>query len=180
MCDDINYGPLTQLIGTWQGDKGLDIAPEPDGTEENPYYETITFEAIGDVENAETQTLAIVHYTQVVQRKSNDEVFHHQSGYFTWDTATDEITHSFSIPRGVALIATGKASINDDNICINLRSEASDIAQAPFMQKEARTIGFTQQIIISQKQLSYTQTTMLEIYQRSFEHTDQNTLIGEN
>jgi hypothetical protein len=54
--DDIDYGPLAALVGTWQGDKGMDVAPEPDGTEENPYYETIVFEAAGDVSNAETQT----------------------------------------------------------------------------------------------------------------------------
>ncbi len=51
---DIDYGPLRQLIGTWTGRGGLDIAPEPDGTERNPYYETIVFEAGGDVTNAES------------------------------------------------------------------------------------------------------------------------------
>ena len=56
--DGIDYGPLAALVGTWEGDKGTDIAPEPDGTEENPYYETITFYPAGDVENAETQTLS--------------------------------------------------------------------------------------------------------------------------
>jgi hypothetical protein len=78
---DIDYGPLTALIGTWQGEKGLDVAPEPEGTEENPYYETIVFEAGGDVTNAEIQTLAIVRYRQVVHRKSNGEIFHDQIGY---------------------------------------------------------------------------------------------------
>ena len=44
---DIDYGPLQGLIGDWQGDKGLDVAPEPDGAENNPYYETVVFTAIG-------------------------------------------------------------------------------------------------------------------------------------
>ena len=35
---DIDYGPLAALIGTWEGDKGVDVAPEPDGTEEKLYY----------------------------------------------------------------------------------------------------------------------------------------------
>jgi hypothetical protein len=44
MGDDakIDFGPLEELIGLWQGDKGTDIAPEPDGTEISPYFETIT------------------------------------------------------------------------------------------------------------------------------------------
>jgi len=55
---DFDYGPLTDLIGTWKGNKGIDIAPEPDGIENNPYYETIIFEPIGDVTNAECGTRA--------------------------------------------------------------------------------------------------------------------------
>ena len=34
---EINYGPLTGLIGQWKGDRGIDIAPEPDGTERSPF-----------------------------------------------------------------------------------------------------------------------------------------------
>ncbi len=51
---EVDYGPLAGLIGVWKGDKGLDVAPEPDGSENNPYHETITFTAIGDVTNAES------------------------------------------------------------------------------------------------------------------------------
>ena len=49
IIDGIDYGPLAALIGTWKGDKGVDRAPESDGEERNPFYETITFEAAGDV-----------------------------------------------------------------------------------------------------------------------------------
>ena len=48
--------------------EGVDVAPEPNGTEVNPYYETIVFEALVDVENAESQLLAAVRYLQVVRR----------------------------------------------------------------------------------------------------------------
>lgn len=87
----VNYGPLTELIGAWHGDKGHDISPEPDGTENSPYYETITitFAAAGDVTNAESQRLTALHYRQIVQRKSNDEIFHDQTGYWIWDAERD-------------------------------------------------------------------------------------------
>ena len=77
----IDYGPLTQLVGTWRGDKGIDIAPEPDGDETHPYYETLAFEAIGDVTNAGQQTLVVLHYRQIVQRKIDDAIFHDETGY---------------------------------------------------------------------------------------------------
>ena len=41
MTDITNYDPLAGLIGTWEGGKGLDVAAEPDRTENNPYYETM-------------------------------------------------------------------------------------------------------------------------------------------
>ncbi len=80
MSDPIDYGPLEFLIGTWEGDKGMDISPEPEGSEASPYYEALSFRPIGDVENAESQVLAILRYQQIVRRKSNDEVFHDQTG----------------------------------------------------------------------------------------------------
>ena len=45
------------FFGVWEGDQGVDKAPEPDGEERNPYYEAIVFKAAGDVTNAEKQTL---------------------------------------------------------------------------------------------------------------------------
>ena len=57
------FGPLTNLIGTWQGNKGVDMAPEKDGLDENGYYETIEFVPVDDeIENAEEQELVAVHH----------------------------------------------------------------------------------------------------------------------
>ncbi|MDA0338814.1 MAG: heme-binding beta-barrel domain-containing protein [Proteobacteria bacterium] len=84
----IEYGPLTGLICVWTGDGGMDIAPEPDGTEHNPYFETTTFTASGDVTNAEEQVLSILHYHQIVQRKSTGKVFHDQTSYWMYNPAT--------------------------------------------------------------------------------------------
>ena len=107
IIEGIDYGPLACLVGVWKGDAGTDVSPEPDGDEVNPYYETLVFEAAGDVTNAEEQTLAIVRYHQVVTRKSNDEVFHDQIGYWTWDSASGTIAQSVNIPRVVAVLAGG-------------------------------------------------------------------------
>lgn len=47
---EIDQGPLTGRIGTWEGDKGLDVAPEP----------------AGQVTNADSEVLSVVRYHQVV------------------------------------------------------------------------------------------------------------------
>ena len=76
MEDIIDYGPLQPLIGVWEGNKGLDIAPESDGTTEvDPYSERIVFEEAGCLSNAEKQNLSMLRYHQVVKRKSDDGIF---------------------------------------------------------------------------------------------------------
>ncbi len=180
---DIDYGPLQQLIGTWRGRSGLDIAPEPDGTERNPYFETIVFEAAGDVTNAESQDLAFIHYREVVQRESNDEVFHDQTGYWIWDKDAGLVIHSFVIPRAVAVMAGGRFEDSPDAsgpVTLNVRAAANDtdwqIIQSPFMGSNAKTLEFRQTVTIDKGTLTYSQTTVVDIYGKRFEHTDDNEL----
>lgn len=181
----IDYGPLHALIGTWIGDRGMDIAPEPDGTEENPFYETIVFTPVGDVTNAERQTLSAVHYRQVVKRKSNDEVFHDQTGYWSWDADSGTLSNAFTIPRGVAVLAGGKAQDrgSESKTVIEVEARADDntwgVVQSPFMLENARTIKFRLSLNVDGDALTYAQTTTLDIYGRLFEHTDENTLTRQ-
>ena len=183
---EINYGPLTELVGVWSGDKGVDVAPEPDGTENNPYYETITFTAIGDVTNAEEQVLAAIHYRQVVFRKSDDKVFHDETGYWMWDAKENVIMHSLTIPRAVSIIAGGSHNCEkstDGNTILEVSAGIDDenwkIIQSPFMQKKAKTIKFSHRITVGNGKLSYSETTDIEIYGKLFEHTDQNKLLRQ-
>lgn len=182
--DGVNYGPLAVLIGVWKGDKGVDRAPEPDGEERSPYYETLEFQAAGDVTNAEKQTLSVVHYHQKVFRKSNDEQFHDQAGYWLWDPADDTIVECFTIPRGVALVAGGKAATpaaaGDEvvlEVSANADSQEFGIAQAAFMFQQAKTTGFTHTITVKGDEMRYTEVTLLDIYDKQgYEHKDVNTL----
>lgn len=182
MTTEIDYGPLLALVGTWQGDKGMDISPEPGGVEENPYYETITFEAAGDLTNAETQHLAIVSYHQVVTRKSNDEVFHDQIGYWTWDAATHTIAQSVNIPRVVALLAGGSFDGDTSNasIVLEVRAKKNDpdwgIIESPFMRDSASTLAFEHRVEVTGDSMRYRETTVLDIYGKKFDHTDENEL----
>ena len=182
----LDYGPLAGLIGTWKGDKGMDISPEPDGTETNPFYETIVFEAAGDVENAESQVLTCVRYQQTVQRKSDDEVFHNQVGYWMWDAAAGIVMHSLTIPRAVCVLAGGEvddaASVDREvtlRVSAELGSEDWGIVQSPFMRDNARTVAFEMKLTVAADRLSYAETTSLEIYGKSFAHTDQSELVRQ-
>ena len=181
---DVNYGPLSGLLGVWAGDKGLDVAPDPDGTENNSYYETITYTEIGNVTNAESQCLSVLHYRQIVQRKSDDQVFHDETGYWMWDAKEEMVMHSLVIPRAVCVLAGGTYTGEKNTegrvimeVAANIDDKNWKIIQSPFMQKNAQTISFCQNIIVGNGKLYYSETTMVEIYGKVFEHTDQNELI---
>ena len=180
---DIDYGPLLELIGDWKGDKGIDVAPEPDGAENNPYYETICFTAIGDVDNAETHVLTAVHYRQIVKRISDDKVFHDETGYWMWDAGAGILMHSLTIPRAVSVLAGGSYDGErnaDGSVILKVSAGLNDkdwqIIQSPFMQEYARTTEFHHQITVGSGKLSYAETTIVEIYGKIFEHTDKNEL----
>ena len=184
MIEDVDYGPLACLIGQWKGERGLDISPDDDhadGIERNPFSESITFTAAGDVTNANEQVLAIVRYHQVVIRKSTNKQFHDQIGYWTWDSATGAITHSLTIPRGCALLAGGKASVDAGktifSVAADLENNDYTIAQSDFMLEKARTTAFNMILEVQGDKMSYRESTMLAIYGKSFDHRDKSQLI---
>ena len=179
--EDVDYGPLAVLFGTWKGDEGMDVAPEPDDDERNPYYETIEFSAAGDVTNAEEEVLAVVRDHQEVRRRSTGLVFHDQVGYWLWNSETGEVIQTLTIPRGVTLLAGGKVSVDNDKTVFEVSAAAGNpdfnIIETTFMHKKARTKAFTHRLEVSGDRMSYNETTLLDIYdKRNYEHTDDNTL----
>ena len=116
-----------------------------------------------------------------MKRKSNDQVFHDERGYLLWDAENKTIIQSFTIPRGVAIVA-GCLYVGDPNakeVTFELHaSEKGDwnIAQSPFMRDNAKTTSFMHLVKVYDNKLHYTETMMLDIYGRDFEHTDENTL----
>jgi hypothetical protein len=182
IIDGVDYGPLAALIGSWQGNKGTDIAPEPDGKENNSYYETLCFEAIGDVSNAEQQTLAALRYQQVVYRQSNQKAFHNQTGYWMWDAENKILMQSLTIPRGVCVLAGGSAETNQTSLRVEAYRDDKDwqVIESPFMRDKASTLSYIHQLTVADESLNYQQTTVVDIYGKHFDHTDQNSLTRTN
>lgn len=181
MSSDVDYGPLGALMGTWKGTKGMDISPELNGVGENPYHETVTLLPLGQVTNAEEQTLAVVHYLQVVQRLDNDEVFHHQTGYWMWDSSRQTVMYSASIPRAVTLLAGARLeNFSTDAFKFTVKSEAGledwGVLQSPFMGEKAKTKAFEMDLEFNGVELRYKMNTTVEIYGKIHEHTDGNIL----
>ena len=174
-------GPLALLIGKWEGESGADVAPDPDGIEENAYSETLEFKLVGDVSNAEEQDLGILQYEQIVTRKRDKKLIHHQLGYWTWDAESQTICNGFTIPRRVSVLAGGSVEYLNDKMMIFVEAENGSntwgISEAAFMREKANTKSFSMTLDVEGDQLHYQQTTVVDIYgSQNFEHTDENTL----
>ena len=108
LIDGVDYGPLTQLLGKWIGQKGLDIAPNADAApDKNSYIDELTVTTAGPAENAEEQQLVAVKYHHVVRKQESGHIFHDQIGHWIFEPSTGMIMHSLTIPRGVCLLAGG-------------------------------------------------------------------------
>ncbi|MDF1817907.1 MAG: heme-binding beta-barrel domain-containing protein [Immundisolibacteraceae bacterium] len=186
MSDEMDLGPLEELIGVWSGDKGVDRVPEPQGANENPYNETITYVLVGNHKNADSQRLAVVRYHQEVIHQVSGAKIHDESGYWMWEAATGTVMNSIIIPRGVCVLAGGQFNGEfDESGKLVLAVESSldhphwNIVQSPFMQREARTTAFNRKLMVGNGQMKYAQSTKLEIYDKPFNHTDENELTRQ-
>ena len=94
--------------------------------------------------------------------------------------------HSLTIPRAVCVLAGGThhgEQTADGSIILEVSAGLDDkdwkIIQSPFMRDNARTTNFRHRTVVGNGNLSYSETTTLEIYGKVFEHTDQNELLRE-
>ena len=119
-------------------------------------------------------------YHQVVRKRNNGKVFHDQVGHWIYEPATGMIVHSLSIPRAVAVLAGGELQQTGDETVFDVQATAGSdsfgIVQSPFMLEKAKTTAFKMRLSIKGDEMSYEETTSLDIYGRQFEHTDGCTL----
>lgn len=181
VIDNVDYGPLAQLIGKWSGNVGLDIAPDADANpDESPFTNVITFTVAGAADNAEEQKLVAVKYHHVVRRADNGHIFHDQIGHWIYEPSSQVIMHSLTIPRGVCLLAGGTFKQTNDESIFDVKATAGSdsygIVQSPFMLEKAKTNAFHMQMTVKQDELSYREVTSLHIYGKDFKHIDTSTL----
>lgn len=174
-------GPLAELVGVWEGDKGEDIAPSDDrGVEHNAYRERIVFEPVGLVQNHE-QNLHVLRYSTRISRIGEENTFHEELGYWSWEPSTKEVMRSFLVPRGIALIAGGVAErdANEFKLTATSGSCTFGICVNPFLDREFKIMAYEVVVrVLGPKEFSYEQDTVLKLpgQKEVFHHRDRNTL----
>jgi len=182
VIDEVDYGPLAQLIGRWVGNKGLDTAPDANANpDKTAFTDEMIFTASGPAENAEEQKVVSVKYHHIVRKLENGHVFHDQIGHWIYEKSTNTIMHSLSIPRAVCLLAGGEYQEKNGESIFNVEAKAGSptygIVQSPFMLEKAETKAFTMNLSVKGNELNYKEVTSLHIYEKDFEHIDESRLF---
>ena len=175
------WGPLAQLAGVWEGEKGDDTAPSDDrGTEKNLFRERMEFVPIGPTLNHE-QTLYGLRYATTAWRIGETAPFHEELGYWLWDAKEKQVLRCFMVPRGVTVIAGGTVEPNAKSfqLTATVGSETYGICSNRFLDKEFKTVRYELKITVhDEKSFSYEEDSQLKIKGQTeiFHHIDKNTL----
>jgi hypothetical protein len=175
------WGPLAGLIGTWEGDQGLDVSfhNEKGKVAETPYREKTTFKPFGPVENG-AQVLFGLDYRTAAWRVGEDNPFHTEVGYWMWDVSDLQVMRCFLVPRASAVIAgaTVQADATTFKLEAELGSNVYGILSNKYLDTIARATRFDVTITVNSDTFTYDETTVVE-HQRTdsiIMHTDRNTL----
>jgi len=180
-----NLGPLRGMAGIWEGRRGLDVNPKPEGPKKQAYVERIELQPIDPQMNGPQLFYGLRYHTHVV-KPEEVETYHDQVGYWLWEPATGTVIHTLTIPRAQIVMAAGKASADAREF--ELVATADDVSfgirSAPFLEHAFRTVEFRIKVRINADGTwSYDEDTVLMIRGKTepFHHTDRNTLkkIGE-
>ena len=176
------WGPLAALAGEWQGEGGLDTAfSHVQGQVlDTPYLEKVSMKPFGPVVNGD-QALYGLDYRTAMWRGSEADPFHTEVGYWLWDAATGEVMRCFVVPRGITVMAGGRAEA--DATSFVLAAEAGHpqygIGENQYLARRASTRAYSVTITVNgPDSWSYPETPTLTMAELPdpFPHVDHNTL----
>lgn len=177
-------GPLTPLVGEWEGDAGVDLSyhNKDDETSETGYFEKAWFRPIPIVENGQ-QTMEGLNYGMTAWRHGEEAMapFHDEVGYLLWDKANGQVMRCFAVPRGLAILAGGSARARDRTLRFKAEpgSRSYGLSQNRYLLERATAVAFESTFDIHDDgTFSYRSDLVLKLAATGAEmhHTDRNTL----
>jgi hypothetical protein len=178
-------GPLGPLQGTWEGERGNDVAPSDKPATDrqpvtSPYRERMVFEPTGRVDNHQQQLFGL-RYSTKAWRIGCADPFHEELGYWMYDPATGLVVRTFMPPRGLTVLAGGRAAADARKFSLEARAgdEVFGICSSPFLTEEFKTVRYTVEVeLLDDDTLRYESHTIMRMKGREalFDHVDANTL----
>src|SRR5699024_6146714 len=112
-------GPLTPLVGEWEGDLGVDLSyhNKDDVIAKTPNFEKAWFKPIPIQENGK-QSLEGLAYKMTNWRHGEEAMdpFHDESGYLLWDKANGQVMQCVVFGRGISILAGSDAGPHDKEL----------------------------------------------------------------
>jgi hypothetical protein len=178
-------GPLTPLVGVWEGDVGVDLSYHnlSDETSETTYFEQAEFKPIPIQENGK-QTLWGLNYSMTAWRHGEEAMdpFHDEIGFLLWDNDEKQVLRNVVFGRGIAILA-GSTADNKDKV-LHFNAKPGDpnygILQNKYLSRRAEICDFTSHFAFNDDgtSFSYESDLLLRLAATGMEmhHTDRNTL----
>lgn len=112
-------GPLTPLVGEWEGNVGVDLSYHnvDDETSQTTYFEKAWFKPIPRQENGK-QFMDGLLYQSTAWRHGEEamDAFHDEVGYLLWDKERGQVIRTVVFGRGIAIMAGAEATAFDKEI----------------------------------------------------------------
>jgi hypothetical protein len=178
-------GPLTPLVGEWEGDGGVDLSyhNKDDETTETGYFERAWFKPIPIQENGQQEIWGLT-YNDKAWRHGEEAMdpFHDEVGYMLWDKANGQVMRAVVFGRGIAMIAGSDAKPGDKVVHFNAGpgEPCYGILQNKYLLQRAELRSFKSTFTFNADgSLTYDQTLVLKLAQlggKEMDHIDRNTL----
>lgn len=177
-------GPLTPLVGEWEGNVGVDLSyhNKDDETSETSYFEKAWFKPIPIQENGK-QTMEGLTYQSKAWRHGEEAMdpFHDEVGYLLWEKATNQVMRVVVFGRGIAILAGATAKARDKEI--HFRAVAGDpsygILQNKYLIERAELKSFESTFVFHDDgTFTHSSDIVMRLVATGNEmhHTDRNTL----
>ncbi len=175
-----NLGPLAAMAGAWEGVRGTDVNPKPEGPRTATYVEHIDLEPIDPQSNGPQLFYGLRYHTHIV-RPGEVETYHDQVGYWLYEPSTGTVIHTLTIPRGQAALAVGNAARDAKSFEVRATrgSTENGICSGRFLEFAFKTVEFKIKVTVNPDGTwSYQEDTVLMVRDQPepFHHTDRNTL----
>lgn len=177
-------GPLTPLVGEWEGDGGVDLSYHNEDVEtgETGYFERAVFRPIPNQKNGQ-QSMEGLNYKMTAWRHGEEAMdpFHDEVGYLLWDKANGQVMRAVVFGRGIAILAGSDAAIGDKEVHFDaMPGEACyGILQNKYLLGAAELKDFKSVFTFEgDGTFSYTSDLVLKLKAtgETMHHTDRNTL----
>jgi len=178
-------GPLTPLVGTWEGNTGEDVSfrHQHEKIISTSYFERFSFAPI-PVQNNGDQVLEGLKYTNQAWRHGEETMdpFHDEVGYLLWDEVRGQVLRAVCFGRGISILAGGDAEAY--STVLPFRSEVGDpnygILQNKYLSERAQLVRFESIFTFDDEDtFHYDQTLVLKMTEfngATMDHVDTNTL----